>query len=210
MSPPVLRSALLETVAGVRHAFFNRHGGVSTGLYDSLNVGRGSRDDPMAVAENRRRAAALFGSPVEALDTCYQIHSASVVTAENAWGDQRPRADAIVCKRAGLVCGALAADCAPVLIADGQARVVAAVHAGWQGALAGVVQAAVAAMVDHGAAPDRMVAAVGPCIAQGSYEVGLEFLERFETQAPGAARFFAAGAAPDKRQFDLPGFEVIA
>jgi len=206
MNPPVLRSRLLDEVAGVRHAFFTRHGGVSTGLYDSLNVGRGSRDDPADVAENRRRAAALFGAPVEALNTCYQIHSALAVTAEDPWGDARPQADAVVTGRPGLVCGALAADCAPVLIADGRARVVAAVHAGWQGALTGVVQAAVLAMIDQGAAPERMVAAVGPCIAQASYEVGLEFLERFERGAPGASRFFAAGAALDKRQFDLPGF----
>jgi len=206
MNPPVLRSRLLDEVASVRHAFFTRHGGVSTGLYDSLNVGRGSRDDPADVAENRRRAAALFGAPAQALNTCYQIHSALAVTADSPWGDARPQADAVVTTRPGLVCGALAADCAPVLIADGSAKVVAAVHAGWQGALAGVVQAAVTAMIDQGAAPERMVAAIGPCIAQASYEVGLEFLERFERGAPGASRFFAPGAAPDKRQFDLPGF----
>ena len=206
MNPPVLRSRLLEEVAGVRHAFFTRHGGVSTGLYDSLNVGRGSRDDPADVAENRRRAAALFGAPPEALNTCYQIHSALAVTAEEPWGDARPQADAVVTARPGLVCGALAADCAPVLIADPEARVVAAVHAGWRGALAGVVEAAVEAMVSLGASPARMLAAVGPCIGPASYEVGLEFLDAFVAVDGANVRFFRSGAGTEKRLFDLPGF----
>jgi YfiH family protein len=206
VSPPVLRSPLLDTVGGVRHAFFTRHGGVSGGVYDSLNVGRGSRDDPAHVAENRRRAAALFGASEAALNTCYQIHSARAVTADAPWGDARPEADALVTATVGLVCGALAADCAPVLIADPEARIVAAVHAGWRGALAGVVQAAVETMVGLGARPARMVAAIGPCIAQASYEVGLDFLDRFEAEAPGSSRFFAPGATPANRLFDLPGF----
>jgi YfiH family protein len=196
----------LDAVAGVRHAFFTRRGGVSRGVYESLNVGRGSRDDPAHVAENRRRAAALFGAAPEALNTCYQIHSSRAVTADAPWGEARPEADAVVTARPRLVCGALTADCAPVLIADGDARIVAAVHAGWRGALAGVIQAAVDAMIAQGARPERMAAAVGPCIAQASYEVGLDFLERFEGEAPGSSRFFAPGAGPAKRQFDLPGF----
>lgn len=201
-----LQSALLAEAAGVRHGFFTRRGGVSQGLYASLNVGRGSGDDPAAVAENRRRAARVFDAGPEALNVCYQIHSAAALTADRAWGDDRPEGDAVVTAKAGLVCGALAADCAPVLLADPEAGVVAAAHAGWKGALTGVVEAAVAAMVVQGADPARIVAAVGPCIAQPSYEVGLDFLARFEAEDPASAAFFAPGAGPDKRQFDLPGY----
>ena len=204
-APPFLTSALLERQAGVRHAFFTRQGGVSTGVYASLNVGVGSRDDPDSVLENRARAAAAFGAPPDRLLTCYQIHSAVAVIAEQPW-IQRPEADAVASRTPGLVLGALSADCAPVLLADAEARVVAAVHAGWRGALGGVVQAAVDAMTALGAQPGRTVAAVGPCIAPGSYEVGLEFLQTFLGAAPGSERFFSPGAASDKRQFDLPGF----
>ena len=204
--PPILASPLLATVPGVRHAFFTRRGGVSKGIYDSLNLGRGSRDEPADVAENRRRAAAAFGLRPRALNTCYQIHSAQVLTADGPWGEARPRADGVITSRADLICGALAADCAPVLIADGQARIVGAVHAGWRGALTGVVESAVTAMAALGGAPERMVAAVGPCIAQASYEVGSEFLERFVTEAPGDTRFFARAASAGKWRFDLPGF----
>lgn len=204
--PPVLRSRLLAAVAGVDHAFFTRRGGVSRGLYDSLNVGLGSGDDPEAVRENRRRAAMTLGAGPDALATCFQVHSATVKVAESAWGADRPQGDGVVTACEGLVCGALAADCAPVLIADGTARVVAAVHAGWRGALAGVVEAAVASMVERGGSPARMVAAVGPCIAQDSYEVGEDFMATFTTQDADNRRFFLPGATADKRQFDLPGF----
>lgn len=206
MSLPVVQSAKLATVAGVRHAFFTRNGGVSTGIYDSLNVGRGSEDDASGVAENRRRAAAWFDLPVEALTTCYQIHSATAVHADRAWGQERPEADGVVVDRPGIIGGALSADCAPVLIADPEARIVAACHAGWQGALNGIVAATVERMRALGADPKRMVAAVGPCIGPASYEVGVEFLERFEATLPGSARFFAAGETGDKRMFDLPAF----
>jgi len=202
---PVLQSGLLAGLPGVRHAFFTRRGGVSTGVYESLNVGVGSKDDAAAVAENRARAAAAFDVRPEQLLTCYQVHSAIAVTAEAPFV-QRPEADAAVTRAPGLVCGALAADCAPVLIADPEARVVAAAHAGWRGALGGIVQAAVQAMIGLGARPERMAAAVGPCIGPDSYEVGLEFLEAFLTGAPGSERFFRAGARPDKRVFDLPGY----
>src|SRR5579875_3971027 len=169
---PVVTSPLLDRVAGVRHAFFTRKGGVSTGLYASLNVGRGSSDTPTHVAENRGRAAAHFGQPVEHLLTCHQIHSARAVAADGPWGDARQEADGVATACAGLVCGALSADCAPVLLADGQARVVAAAHAGWRGALGGVVEATVARMVEAGAERARIVAAVGPCIGPASSEVG--------------------------------------
>lgn len=206
MTLPVVQSALLAQVPGVRHAFFTRKGGVSTGIYDSLNVGRGSRDVEADVAENRRRAAAWFDLPHEALNTCYQIHSAIAVRALEPWGDARPEADGVVADRPGVICGALSADCAPVLIADAEARIVAACHAGWQGALSGIVAATVEQMVALGADPTRIVAAVGPCIGPASYEVGLEFLDRFEAALPGSARFFAPGEAADKRMFDLPAF----
>ena len=205
MTLPLVTSPLLAAVPGLRHGFFTRQGGVSTGVYESLNVGVGSRDDPAAVQENRARAAAALGAEPGRLLTCYQIHSALAVVADGPWAE-RPEADAVASRTPGLMLGALAADCAPVLLADPEARVVAAVHAGWKGALGGVVQAAVDAMTGLGAEPRRIVAAVGPCIAPASYEVGLEFLEAFKRAEPGAERFFSPGAVPEKRQFDLPGF----
>ena len=200
-----LTSALLDQVSGLRHAFFTRQGGVSTGVYDSLNVGVGSKDDPVAVQENRARAAAELGVELSHLLTCYQIHSSIVVTAEGSFA-QRPEADGVVTATPGLACGALSADCAPILFADGEARVVASAHAGWKGAIGGVVAATVEAMVAKGARRDRIVAAVGPCIAQASYEVGEDFMDRFSREAPGSERFFASGQTAKKRQFDLPGF----
>jgi YfiH family protein len=205
-SPETITSAKLAKVAGVRHAFFTRKGGVSTGIYDSLNVGRGSKDDPAAVAENRRRCAEAMGVDAGALLTCYQTHSTMVRVADALWGDERPEGDAIVTTVRGLACSALAADCAPVLMADPEARVIASVHAGWKGALDGVVGSAVAAMQAAGAQPRRIVAAVGPCIGPDSYEVGLEFVERFSAHDPGCEQFFTPGALQDKRMFDLPGF----
>jgi hypothetical protein len=203
---PMLTSPLLTALPGVRHAFFTRQGGVSGGLYASLNVGRGSGDDAADVAENRARAAkALSGAP-DALVTAYQVHSARAVVAAAPFEGEPPHADAVVTCAPGVICGALAADCAPVLIADPEARVVAAAHAGWRGALGGVVEAAVAAMVAEGAAPERMVAAVGPCIGPASYEVGLEFLDTFVAASFLNARFFKPGVSGDKRLFDLPAY----
>jgi YfiH family protein len=207
MTPAPLTSSLLDRLPGVRHGFFTRLGGVSSGIYAGLNVGPGSADDQAAVQENRRRVAATFGAPVGGLLTCDQTHSADIFVAHGPWEEpSRPRADGVVTARTGLLCGALAADCAPVLIADPQARVVAAVHAGWRGALSGVIASAVREMVALGAEPTSLVAAVGPCIGPRSYEVGPEFFERFATQAPGAARFFAPGATAQKYWFDLPAF----
>ncbi|MBA3811372.1 MAG: peptidoglycan editing factor PgeF [Caulobacteraceae bacterium] len=204
--PPILRSALLAAVPGVAHAFFTRRGGVSTGIYESLNLGRGSRDATGAVAQNRRRAAGVFGLPPGALNVCWQTHSARILVADRPWAGERPRGDGVITVRAGVLCGVLSADCAPVLIADGEARIVAALHAGWRGALDGVVAAAVEAMKGLGARPSRMVAAIGPCIGPASYEVGPDFLDRFEAEAPGSERFFTPGDATDKRRFDLPGY----
>jgi purine-nucleoside/S-methyl-5'-thioadenosine phosphorylase / adenosine deaminase len=201
--PPVLTSKLLQA-AGVSHAFFTRDGGVSHGLYASLNVGLGSNDDPDAVRENRRRCAAHFGA--ETIVTAYQVHSATALVADGEWPAGPPQADAVVSATAGVVCGALAADCAPILLADPQGRVVAAAHAGWKGALTGVVEATVSRMESLGADRNRLRAAVGPCIGPASYEVGVEFLERFVHFDPAYSRFFGPGQAADKRQFDLPAF----
>ena len=203
---PVVTSPLLERLPGVRHAFFTRQGGVSDGIYASLNVGRGSDDDPAAVARNRARAAAHFGQPVERLLACYQVHSARAVIAAAPWGDARHEADGVATATPGLVCGALSADCAPILFADADARVVASAHAGWRGALGGIVAATVAQMVALGAEPARITAVVGPCIGPKSYEVGEDFLQAFMAGAPEAERFFTPGLTAAKRQFDLPGF----
>jgi hypothetical protein len=200
-----LTSPLLAALPGVRHGFFSRRGGVSQGVYASLNVGLGSGDDPEAVLENRARAARAFDVGPQALLTAYQVHSAVAATAEAPFAE-RPRADAVATRTPGLMCGALAADCAPVLIVDAEARVAAAAHAGWRGALGGVVEAAVRAMAALGGEPARMRAAVGPCIGPESYEVGLDFLEAFTVSDPATGRFFRPGASEDKRMFDLPAF----
>jgi len=202
---PTLQSPLLAGLPGVRHAFFTRRGGTSNGLYDSLNLGRGSKDDPAAVEANRKLAAETFGVSPDHLLTAYQIHSDIAHVVEAPW-DASPEGDAIVTRTEGLMLGALSADCAPILLADPQARVVASAHAGWKGAIGGVVESVVGAMCAQGADRSRIVAAVGPCIAQTSYEVGQDFLDRFEADAPGSGRFFAPGVSADKRQFDLPGF----
>lgn len=194
--------------AGVAHGFFTRHGGVSQGDYASLNCGLGSDDDRDAVLENRRRVAGwLTGRDSEPL-TAHQIHSADVVVVDGPFAGARPKADALVTATPGVVVSALAADCAPVLLADPKARVVAAAHAGWRGAVAGVVEAAVRAMEELGAERANIRGAVGPCIAQASYEVGLEFEETFLEKSAENAKFFAPGARPEKRQFDLQGYIV--
>ncbi|HEX8661938.1 MAG TPA: peptidoglycan editing factor PgeF [Brevundimonas sp.] len=192
--------------AGVRHGFFTRQGGVSTGIYDSLNTGLGSTDDPSAVAQNRQRVAAHMGGDPDDFAACYQIHSSLARVAVAGWKGERPEGDASVTAAPGVICAVLTADCAPVLLADAEAGIVGAAHAGWKGALGGIVSSAVASMEALGAEPRRMVAVVGPCIAQASYEVGADFQERFDHHDPGGARFFAPGATSDKHLFDLPGF----
>jgi YfiH family protein len=199
---PVLTSPLLD-LPGVRHAFFTRQGGVSEGLYASLNVGAGSKDAPEAVAENRRRAAEHLGGE---LVTAYQVHSATALVADGPWPAGPPQADAVVSATRGVICGALAADCAPILLVDAQARIVGAAHAGWKGALSGVAEATIERMERLGARRSSLRAAVGPCIGPASYEVGLEFVKRFLDADRSYARFFEAAAAHDKRMFDLPGF----
>lgn len=198
----VIRAAVLE---GVPHGFLGRRGGVSVGAVAGLNTGLGSDDDPEAVAENRARAVAAV-LPGATLVGVYQVHSPDCVVVSVPWSDaERPHADALVTDRPGLLLGILTADCAPVLLADREAGVVGAAHAGWKGALGGVIANTVAAMVALGARPERIAAAVGPCIAQMSYEVDESFAARFLALSSDTARFFAPGK-PDHRQFDLEGF----
>lgn len=199
-----LTSPRLE-VPGVRHAFFTRRGGVSKGIYAGLNLGRGSGDDPAAVAENQSRAAAILGLPASSLSIAYQVHSAIVHTADRPFGDIRPEGDGVATRSPGVLCGALAADCAPVLMADPEARVVSAVHAGWRGALSGVLEAGVTAMTGLGARPDRIIAVVGPCIGPRSYEVGPEFRDKVLAESPASEGFFSAGDG-DRLHFDLPAY----
>ena len=202
MTIEVFRAAAL---AGVPHGFLGRRGGVSTGVHAGLNVGIGSDDDAIAVAENRRRAATAV-LPGGRLVTVHQIHSGDAMTVLTPWDEGlRPRADAIVTDRPGLVLGILTADCAPVLLADAQAGIVAAAHAGWKGALGGVTDSAILAMEQLGAARDRIAAAVGPCISRASYEVDDGFAHRFESEDPANERFFASGRA-GHRQFDLEAY----
>ncbi len=205
MSLRTVQSPILAALPGVRHAFFTRQGGVSKGLFESLNVGRGSSDEAADVEENRARAAGWFGVMPDALNSCYQIHSAKALIAEAPWGRYRPQGDAVVTDQPGVVCAALHADCAPVLIADPRAGVVAAAHAGWKGTLTGIVAETVATMERLGAHRADMVAAVGPCISQACYEVGEEFEAVFLEAGADHAAWFIPGA-PGKRQFDLPGF----
>jgi hypothetical protein len=193
-----------DALGAFSHGFLGRRGGVSQGVVAGLNVGTGSQDDPEAVAENRRRAveAVLAGAR---LVTVYQVHSPECVVAD-AWDfEARPKADALVTDQPGLLLGILTADCAPVLLADAEAGVIGAAHAGWKGALAGVVESTIAAMVGLGARRERIAAAIGPCIGRASYEVDDAFAHRFEAADPENERFLAAGRT-GHHQFDLEGY----
>jgi polyphenol oxidase len=199
--------AALDGDGSIRHGFFTRRGGVSGGIYTSLNCGFGSRDDPRAVAENRTIAAARLGIVAERLVSCHQVHGTAVVTVERPWQRRdNPRADGMVTTVPGIALGVLAADCAPVLLADPEARVVAAAHSGWRGALAGVAEATIAAMEEKGARRERIRAAIGPCIAQPSYEVGAEFAATFAAADAASGGFFRPGERPGHFLFDLPGY----
>ena len=197
----------LAALPGIAHGFFTRHGGVSQGGYASLNCGLGSKDDPAAVAENRARVARFLSA--ESLVTAHQVHSATAVVVASPWSAQeRPRADAMVTATPRLALGVLTADCAPVLFADAQAGVIGAAHAGWRGALGGVLEATLAAMEQLGAKRARIAAALGPCITQPAYEVGPEFEREFLAADPDSGQFFARPVGkPDARpHFDLPGY----
>lgn len=197
----------LTDLKNIRHGFFGREGGVSEGVYKGLNCGAGSKDDPRAVRENREIAAATLALPGTALLSLFQHHSTEVVTVEGAWSaNEHPRADAMVTAISGLGLGILTADCAPVLLADAAAGVIGAAHAGWKGALGGVLEATIVAMEALGAKRENMSAAVGPAIAQASYEVGPEFHAAFLDSNSAHAGFFQPALRPDHYQFDLSGF----
>ncbi len=189
---------------GSPHGFLGRTGGVSTGLYASLNAGLGSDDAPEAVVQNRARALAAV-APGARLVTLHQVHSATAVDAGDWTDEARPRADALVADRPGIALGILTADCAPVLFEDAAAQVIGAAHAGWKGAIGGVLEATVAAMERLGARADRIRAAVGPCIARRSYEVDNGFRQRFLSADPANERFFTDGRA-GHAWFDLEGY----
>ncbi len=197
----------LAAAGNIHHGFFTRRGGASEGIYASLNCGLGSDDDTAHVRENRRRAMREIGLGEDALRTVYQIHSANVVTLGAAAEDTATtRADALVSAQPGIALGILAADCAPVLLADPANGVIGVAHAGWRGAVSGVIEATVAAMADLGAEPSRITAVVGPCIGQDSYEVGADFPQPFLEQDPANDRFFAPGKRDGHLLFDLAGY----
>lgn len=203
----LVEAAALAGLPGVRHAFLTRRGGVSEGPFASLSAGLRSGDDPARVAENRARAAVALGFRPGHLVAARQVHGADCLVVREPWpADAAPDADALATDRPGLLLGVMTADCAPVLLADPAAGVVGAAHAGWKGALAGVLERTVEAMAGLGADPARVVAAVGPAIAQESYEVGPELEARFLAGDPASAAHFAPVPASDRRLFDLKGY----
>jgi hypothetical protein len=203
----MLQATLLGKLSRIRHGFFTRGGGVSQGVYATLNGGVGSNDAPDKVAENRARMSAALGVAPDHLLTAYQIHSPDVVVADKPWTkENRPRADAIVTRTPRLAIGVSTADCGPLLFADSEARVIGAAHAGWRGAFTGVIEAVIAAMEKLGADRSHIVAALGPTIRQPNYEVGPEFVERFVAADRDNARFFAPSERVGHAMFDLPGY----
>ena len=203
----MLQAASLRALPRVRHAFFTREGGVSDGVYASLNGGPGSDDAPAKVAENRARMAATLGVAPDHLLTAYQVHSPDVVTIDRPWPPhERPRADAIVTAVPGLAIGVTTADCGPVLFADDTAGVIGVAHAGWRGAATGVLEATIAAMERCGADRARISVALGPTIRQPNYEVGPELVARFKAEDGANERFFRASSRAQHALFDLPGY----
>ena len=202
-----LESPLLSAIPGLRHAFFTREGGVSGGIYGSLNGGVGSNDDPAHVEENRRRMAEQLGVTPERFLSVWQTHSPDVVVTTGPWqGTTRPLADAIVTRTEGLAIGATAADCGPILLVDPGARVIGAAHAGWKGALTGILESTIETMEKLGAERSGILAAIGPLIRQHSYEVGGEFVERFIDADAENGLFFLPAAREGHSMFDLAGF----
>jgi YfiH family protein len=197
----------LLALTGIRHAFFTRSGGVSGGIYESLNGGVGSRDDAAHVSENRARMAADLGVEPRRFLTAYQVHSPTVVVAEAPWDSEaRPHADAIVTRMRDLAVGVTTADCGPVLLADPHAHVIGAAHAGWRGALTGVIEATLEAMERLGARRRDIRAAIGPMIRQPNYEVGPDLIARFAAEDRASSRFFAPASRDGHAQFDLGGY----
>ncbi|WP_037067770.1 peptidoglycan editing factor PgeF [Allorhizobium undicola] len=208
MAVSPLISPLLEQAgtAGLRHGFFTRQGGVSEGIYAGLNVGTGSNDRPEHVNENRQRVAQWFGLGTDRLVTVHQVHSPDVVTVTAPFEAERPKADAMVTNRPGLVLGVLSADCGPILFADPEAGVIGAAHAGWKGALTGILENTIDAMIRLGAERGRIRATLGPSISGNAYEVGPEFVERFVAEDAGYESFFRPSEKPGHAWFDLPAF----
>lgn len=202
-----ITASSLSALPGIRHAFFTRAGGVSSGIYATLNGGIASKDVAAHVVENRARMAKTLGVAPENLVNAYQIHSPDVVVAENPWGSSaRPKADAIVTRIPGLAIAVSTADCGPVLFADEKARVIGAAHAGWRGAFGGVIEATLAEMEKLGARRDNIITALGPMIRQPNYEVSGEFFATFIAATKDNERYFQNGARPDHYMFDLPGY----
>lgn len=208
--PSPLQSPTLAALAGSRivHGFFTRQGGVSEGLYEGLNVGLGSEDDPGRIRENRRRVADWFGGDFDRLATLYQIHSPDVIVVDGPVAGDRPKADGQVTATPGVILGVLTADCGPVLFADTAAGVIGAAHAGWKGALEGVLENTITSMERLGAQRENIVASLGPSISQRNYEVGPEFHERFVERDVDCARFFAPSGKEGHYLFDLPNLTV--
>lgn len=204
-APPFLTSALLAT-PGVKHGFFSREGGVSKGAFASLNTGFGSGDDQDNVAENRARCAAILGVEFDRLLTANQTHSPDVIVVSGPWAGAPEKADGLVTATPGLAIGVLAADCMPWLLVDPEAKIIGAAHAGWRGALAGVLENTVAEMTRLGAKEGRIRTAVGPCLRQPNFEVGLDLADAFAAKYPGSQQFFERGDAREKRRLDLAGF----
>ncbi len=208
--PTPIESTLLNgtSASGIRHGYFTRGGGVSRGIYRGLNVGLGSNDDREKVDENRRRVANWFRLPVERLATVHQIHSPDVVMVDQNYSGARPQADAMVTATPGIALGVLAADCGPILFADAENRVIGAAHAGWKGALTGVLENTVTAMVALGARREAIVACLGPSISQANYEVGPEFVDRFVGHDPAYEQYFSPSSRPGHAMFDLKGLTI--
>ena len=209
----ILESAVTPIAAralelpGIAHAFFTRDGGVSTGIYAGLNTGTGSKDSRQAVLENRRRAAAHLGVGPDRLATPFQVHGTDALVIEEAWAPgEGPKADALVTATPGLAIGVGSADCGPVLFADAEARVIGAAHAGWKGALTGILESTIATMETLGAKRRRIVAVLGPTISADAYEVGPEFFRRFLEADAASAAFFTPSGRPGHHMFDLPGY----
>jgi polyphenol oxidase len=202
-----IRASNLSAISNIRHGFFTRHGGVSEGIYAGLNCGLGSNDANDRVLENRKRVSDDLGGAHAGVVTLYQEHGATARTATAPVPrDAVPRADAVVSATPGLVIGVLTADCAPILFADGEAKVVAAAHAGWRGAVSGIIESAIVEMERLGARRSRIRAALGPCIHQDAYEVGADFMSDFVGRDPAYRQFFAEPRSGGKPHFDLPGF----
>jgi hypothetical protein len=205
--PSPLESAALAASPGIRHAFFTREGGVSQGpVYGSLNGGTGSQDERAHVTENRRRMAAHLGVAAENLVGVWQVHSPDCLHVVGPWPGERPKADAMATATPGVALGVATADCGPILFADPAAGVIGAAHAGWKGAIGGVVEATLARMEALGADRRNVVAAMGPMLSQRNYEVGPEFVARFHGEDAANARFFAPAARDGHAMFDLPGY----